>query len=199
MQRQVINLDRENGCYIQSSDEILVLGEQKKSGLIVCKTHYAEFVGPGAAVFSPADTDFVGTIAIGEPVLKRVKTSQARQKAYNIRVQWMRWLQKITESPKNPIKRSEKLLFSLKEFFGPSIVRQLPDEALALLIGVLPRTMHEVRQQQHLAKNQGSGSDWQPLTLRPIATYNLNAPRVGVHLDDDLVQPSRDLVLSLSA
>jgi len=185
VQRQVINLNRENGCYIQSSDEILVLGERKKSGLIVCKTHYAEFVGPGAAVFSPAETDLLGVIAIAYPVLKRVKTSQARQKAYNIRIQWMRWLQKITASEKNPIKRSEKLLFSLKEFFGPSIVGQLPDEALALLIGVLPRTMHEVRQQQHLA---GSGSDWQPLTLRAIATYNLNGPR------PHNVQPARDLV-----
>jgi len=97
----------------------------------------------------------------------------------------MRWLQKITESEKNPIKRSEKLLFSLKEFFGPSIVWQLPDEALALLIGVLPRTMDTVRPQQH--RNPGSGSDWQPLTLRAHTTYKLNAPRPHV-------QPARELV-----
>lgn len=199
MHKQIINFNQENGCYIQSSDEILVLGEQKKSGLIVGKTHYAEFVGPGAAVFSPTETDFLGTIAIGEPVLMRVKTSEARQRAYNIRIQWMRWLQKITESQKDPIKRSEKLLWSLEGFFGAAIVWQLPDEALAQLIGVLPRTMQEVRQQQHLARNPGSRSDWQRVTLRAIATYKLDRPRSTVYLDDDKVQPSRDLAVSLSA
>ncbi len=30
MYRQVLKFDRENGSYIQPSDEILVLGEQKK-------------------------------------------------------------------------------------------------------------------------------------------------------------------------
>ncbi|MBC6423215.1 MAG: hypothetical protein GDA38_18120 [Hormoscilla sp. SP12CHS1] len=71
-----------------------------------------------AAVFSPVETDYNGVIAIGEPVLSAGQNLSSTN-AYNIRIQWMRWLQKITASEKNPIKRSEKLLFSLKEFFGP--------------------------------------------------------------------------------
>lgn len=197
MNREPLNFNQKDATAMQQSDGILVLAEGKKGGLIVCKTDYAEFVGPGAAVFSPVETEDNALIAIGSPEYRWVNSQSARQRAYNIRIQWMRWLQKITESSKNPIKRSEKLLSSLEGFWDAAIVWQLPDEALAKLIGVMPRTMNTVRQQQHLARNPGSGSDWQPLTLRAIATYQLDGTRARRYGDEN-VQVSRE-ELSCSA
>lgn len=191
MNRQPRNFNQKDTTQGQSSDEILVLAEGKKCGLIVCKTHYAEFVGPGAAVFSPAEASDDALIAIGSPEYRRVNSPSARQRAYNIRIQWMRWLQKITESAKDPIKRSEKLLSSLEGFFGAAMVWQLPDRPLAELIGVLPRTMHEVREEHYLARNPGSPSKWQLLTFRPIATYQPDGPRARRY-EDEKVQVSRE-------
>jgi hypothetical protein len=124
------------------------ISEHKKSGLILYKTHHAEFAGPGAAIGSPVEQNYKAIIALGAPELVSVSTYEARQKAYSRRIQWIRWLQAIIEQP-DPILRAEKLLSSFEAFFDRQMIATLPDEALAALIGVLPQTMQAVRFQYY--------------------------------------------------
>jgi hypothetical protein len=127
-----------------SAQQLVAVGEHKRSGLIICKAHHAEFAGPGAIVGSPVEQACVSIIAIGAPEMMPVVTSKQRQTAYSRRIQWIRWLQKITEHA-DATQRAEKLFASFEEFFGASALMALSDEVLALLIGVMPLTIAAVR------------------------------------------------------
>lgn len=127
-------------------NRLLAVSEQKKSGLILCKAYHAEFAGPGALVGAPIEQGCTQVIAIGSPEIVEVKTPEERQKAYGRRIQWIRWLQKITDHP-DPVQRAEKLLSGFEAFFDHQIVASLPDDALGLLVGVLPSTIGAMRSQ----------------------------------------------------
>lgn len=127
-----------------STQQLLAVGEHKRSGLIICKTHHAEFAGPGAIVGSPVEQACVSIIAIGAPEIVPIVTPKERQTAYSRRIQWIRWLQKITEHA-DATQRAEKLFASFEEFFGAPALMALSDEVLALLVGVMPSTVSAVR------------------------------------------------------
>ena len=127
-----------------SAQQLLAVGEHKRSGLIICKTYHAEFAGPGAIVGTLVEQAYVSIIAIGAPEIIPVVTHQQRQTAYSRRIQWLRWLQKIAEHTA-PLERAEKLFASFEEFFGAHALMSLTDDVLALLIGVLPSTIATVR------------------------------------------------------
>ncbi|XGW00437.1 MAG: hypothetical protein ACAF41_16065 [Leptolyngbya sp. BL-A-14] len=143
-----------------SSQQLLAVGEHKRSGLIICKAHHAEFAGPGAIVSTPVEQACIGIIAIGEPELIPVITAQQRQAAYSRRIQWIRWLQKITENA-DAVQRTEKLFANFEEFFGAQALSALSDEVLALLIGVMPFTIATVRSHHQI-----------PAPLEPVATVD---------------------------
>ena len=127
---------------------LLMVGEQKKSGLILCKEFHAEFAGPGAALCSPAEQPYKAVIAIGSPDIMMTCSDTDRSRAYGLRIQWSRWLYRIADQ-ENPIDRVEKLLAGLEGFFGRSVVMSLPSEVLALLVGVLPQTVDQVKDDYH--------------------------------------------------
>ena len=127
---------------------LLVVGEQKKSGLILCKEFHAEFAGPGAALCSPAEQPYKAVIAIGSPDIMATSSENERSRAYGLRIQWSRWLYRIADQ-ENPTDRVEKLLAGLEGFFGRSVVMSLPSEVLALLVGVLPQTVDQVKDDYH--------------------------------------------------
>ena len=125
---------------VPSFDRLLAVNEYQKSGLILCKSYHAEFAGPGALVSTTLEQQCTAIVAIGAPEIIEVVTPEERQKAYGRRIQWMRWLQKITVHP-SPVERLEKLLYGFEAFFGRAVVQELPHEVLALLVGVLPQTV----------------------------------------------------------
>ena len=133
---------------IEGPAPLLMVGEQKKSGLILCKEFHAEFAGPGAALCSPAEQPYKAVIAIGSPDIMAAATMVDRSRAYGLRIQWSRWLYRIADQD-NPIDRVEKLLAGLEGFFGRSVVMSLPSEVLALLVGVLPHTVEQVKDNYH--------------------------------------------------
>lgn len=139
------------------TSRLLAIGEAKKSGLILCKPFHAEFAGPGAVVKVPGEQETVRLIAIGSPEIVEVVTHEERQRAYSRRIQWTRWLQKNTDHVE-PSQRIEKLFFSFEAFFGRQILASLPDEALALLVGVLPQTITALRS-QHLYLGRQDSSE----------------------------------------
>ncbi|PSB34296.1 hypothetical protein [Stenomitos frigidus] len=135
-----------------NAQQLLAVGEHKRSGLIICKAYHAEFAGPGAIVGTVVEQACVHVIAIGAPEIIPVVTHQQRQTAYSRRIQWIRWLQKITEHT-DPLQRAEKLFASFEEFFGAQALMHLSDEVLALLIGVLPPTIMTVRSRHPLPES----------------------------------------------
>lgn len=131
---------------------LIAVGENKRSGLILCKEHYAEFAGPGAAVGSPAEQHYTTVIAIGSPEIVEVTTYADRQRAYSRRIQWVRWLHKIVDHP-DPLQRVEKLFAGFDAFFGSEVLTSLSDDILARLAGVLPQTVATLRtQHRHFGK-----------------------------------------------
>ena len=70
---------------------------------------------------------------------------EERQRAYALRMQWTRLIREIT-SRQAPLQRAQKILEQFEGFnFNAETIDQLPDEAFALLVGVLPHTIREVR------------------------------------------------------
>ena len=126
------------------SQELLVVNPRRKNGLIVYKKYHAEFVGPGAIVGGQFDTDAVFAIAVGKLSFIHPKTSEERRQAYKMRRQWVKLTKQITDNPV-PTERARVILNQFEHWFDTDTVAQLPDEAFALLVGVLPQTIHKVR------------------------------------------------------
>jgi hypothetical protein len=129
---------------VASDASLLMVSEHKKSGLILCKEFHAEFAGPGAALGSPVEQPYKAVIAIGSPEIVEANGGHDRSRAYGLRIQWGRWLYKIADH-EDPIVRVEKLFAGFEGFFGRSVVLSIPSEVMALLVGVLPMTVDQVK------------------------------------------------------
>lgn len=128
-----------------ANEELLVVNSRRRNGLIICKEYHAEFAGPGAAVGSFFDTNCRQVIPVGELSLIYPENQEERQKAYLIRRQWIRLTHQLTDNPV-PVQRAQMILNQFENYFGAQTVEELPDEAFALLVGVLPQTVRTLRQ-----------------------------------------------------
>jgi hypothetical protein len=127
-----------------SSGQLLVVNSRRKNGLILYKSFYAEFAGPGAAVGGEIDRDCVRVIPVGDLSLVQPEEDEDRQKAYLIRRQWIRLTQQMTDNPA-PQERVNLIVDQFINYFGADLVKQLPSEAFSGLVGVLPHTVRQVR------------------------------------------------------
>lgn len=126
------------------SGQVLMVNNRRRNGLILYKRYHAEFAGPGAAVGNFYDRDCELALPVGHLSLLSPESHEERQKAYLIRRQWIRLIRQITEKPV-PQQRVQKILEQFEQYFDSETVAQLPDEAFALLVGVLPQTVRLVR------------------------------------------------------
>ena len=126
------------------SGQLWVVNSRRRNGLIVLREFHAEFAGPGAAVGGDLDEDIVSVIPIGNLSLLEPDSHEAHQNAIKIRLQWIRLTQNFTDQP-SPDDRARMILEQFKTYFDQDTVDQVPDEAFALLVGVLPQTIHRVR------------------------------------------------------
>ncbi|MCA1993472.1 MAG: hypothetical protein LDL41_15735 [Coleofasciculus sp. S288] len=124
--------------------KLLIVNSRRRNGLILYKHYHAEFAGPGAAVGGLFDVDCQGVIPVGNLSLVHPESSEERQRAYLIRRQWIRLILQITDNPA-PLQRAQTILNQFEGFFDAATIAQLPDEAFALLVGVLPHTIRKVR------------------------------------------------------
>ena len=129
----------------QLHNQQLLIVSQRRNGLILYKPYHAEFVGPGAAVGGLFDRDCQAVLPVGDLCLLYPKSLEERQRAYALRMQWIRLIKQIT-SRQTPLQRAQKILEQFEGFnFKDEMINQVPDEAFALLVGVLPHTIREVR------------------------------------------------------
>lgn len=126
------------------SGQVLMVNSRRRNGLILYKGFHAEFAGPGAAVGSIYDRDCDCAIPVGNLSLLTPESHEERQKAYLIRRQWIRLMKQITEKSL-PQQRVQKILEQFEQYFDSQTVSQIPDEAFARLVGVLPQTANIVR------------------------------------------------------
>lgn len=124
--------------------ELLVVNPRRKNGLIIYKTYHAEFAGPGAIIGGNFDRDASRLLAVGNLALITPQNSQARKQAYKMRRQWVRLTKQIIDNPQ-PTERAQVILNQFEHWFDAATVAGLPDEAFALLVGVLPQTIRKVR------------------------------------------------------
>lgn len=125
-------------------DDLWVINSRRRNGLIIHKEFYTEFAGPGAAVGGGLDADCRSVIPLGSLSLISPDSAEDQQKALKIRLQWVRLTQNFTDKP-IPLDRAQLILEQFKSYFDQSIVDQVPDEAFALLVGVLPYTVRRAR------------------------------------------------------
>ena len=126
------------------AQELLVVNPRRKNGLIIYKRYHAEFAGPGAIVGGQFDLGVVNLLAVGNVSLISPPDSQARKQAYKMRRQWVRLTTQIINNPE-PLERAQVILNQFEHWFDTETVADLPDEAFALLVGVLPQTIRKVR------------------------------------------------------
>lgn len=136
-----------------SSGQLLVVNSRRRNGLIIYKRFHAEFAGPGAAVGSFFDVDCQRVIPVGDLSLVHPETQEERQKAYLIRRQWIRLTQQFTDNPV-PLQRAQMILNQFENYFSQDTIAQLPDEAFALLVGVLPQTIRMLRRDPEGSQRQ---------------------------------------------
>lgn len=127
-----------------ATEDLLMVNSRRRNGLIICKEFYAEFAGPGAAVGGFFDVDCQQIIPVGELSLVYPADQEERQKAYLIRRQWIRLTHELTDNSV-PIQRAQMIMNQFENYFGADTIQQIPDEAFALLVGVLPQTVKTLR------------------------------------------------------
>lgn len=124
--------------------ELLVINPRRKNGLILYKTYHAEFAGPGAIIGGQFDLDVDRFLAVGNLSLVTPSNPQARKQAYKMRRQWVKLTKQIIDNPL-PTERAQVILNQFEHWFDIETVAELPDEAFALMVGVLPQTIRKVR------------------------------------------------------
>lgn len=124
--------------------ELLIVNPRRKNGLIVYKKYHAEFIGPGAIIGGNFDVEVKNLIAVGNLSLISPQNSQDRRQAYKMRRQWVRLTKQIIDNPL-ATERAQVILNQFEHWFDAQTVASLPDEAFALLVGVLPQTIRKVR------------------------------------------------------
>ncbi|MDY7013440.1 MAG: hypothetical protein SVX43_07505 [Cyanobacteriota bacterium] len=128
--------------------ELLAVNSRRRNGLIVYKHYHAEFAGPGAIVGGLFDIDAIAVVAVGELDLICPQNSQERERAYLIRRQWVRLIKQITDNSE-PTQRARMILNQFENWFDANTAAKIPDEAFARLVGVLPKTIAKVRQEEN--------------------------------------------------
>ena len=126
------------------AQELLIVNPRRKNGLIIYKKYHAEFAGPGAIVGGQFDEGVVNLLAVGKVSLISPQDSEARKQAYKMRRQWVCLTTQIINNPE-PLERAQVILNQFEHWFDTQTVADLPDEAFALLVGVLPQTIRKVR------------------------------------------------------
>ncbi|MDJ1177207.1 hypothetical protein [Roseofilum capinflatum] len=126
------------------SGKLLMVNKSRRNGLIVYKRYHAEFAGPGAAVGGNCDSDCHGFLPVGNLDLVSPENWEERRQAYLIRLQWIRFTHQFTDQT-IPLNRAQKILQHFEAFFGAKTLSTIPDEALSLMVGVFPETIHEAR------------------------------------------------------
>lgn len=131
----------------------MMVDSRRRNGLILYKKYHAEFAGPGAAIGGCIDLDCEDVLPVGSLLLLEPSDHEERQKSYLIRRQWIRLTHQFTDN-KMPAKRAQMILNQFETYFDRETISQIPDEAFAKLVGVLPYTVRAARRKRARGKQK---------------------------------------------
>ncbi len=123
----------------------LVINPRRRNGVILVKPYHAEFAGPGAFVGGDLDQNVRFCYAVGNLSWLTLPSSGEQIKAYLIRRQWTVLIKQIVDNP-IPKERAQVILNQLENWFDAKTVAALPDQAVAVLVGVMASTVQKARQ-----------------------------------------------------
>lgn len=124
--------------------KFLIVSSRHRNGLIIYKPHHAEFAGPGALVGGIIDPDAIRLVPVGNWSISSPQNEGDRQRAILMRRQWIVLFNRTTTNT-DPYNRVKQILTQFENWFDPDTVTEIPDEAIARLVGVLPNIVTEVR------------------------------------------------------
>jgi hypothetical protein len=126
------------------SGQFLSLTNDCRGGIILQKRFYADFAGPGAAVGSSFDVDCTSVYVIGAVKFCALSIYSERQQAFKKRMAYCDHLQEITRL-EVPLKRAFQMLDQLYHWVGAEEAQKIPNELVAMLAGLLPKTVELAR------------------------------------------------------
>ena len=127
----------------------LVVNPRRRNGVILVKPYHAEFAGPGAFIGGEIDATVIFCYPVGNLSWLTSPGDNDLVKAYLIRRQWTVLLKQIVDNP-IAIERAQVILNQLEHWFDAQTVATLPDQALAVLVGVITETVAIARQDARL-------------------------------------------------
>ena len=128
-----------------NSGQFFSLTSDCQGGIILQKPFYADFVGPGAAVGSSFDVNCTSVYVIGPVKFYASTIHSERQQAFQKRMAYSQRLQEILQV-EAPFKRAGSILRQLCQWVGVEEAKKIPDELVAQLAGLLPKTIVFSRQ-----------------------------------------------------
>lgn len=128
------------------SGQLLALHPDSQGGLILLKTHYADFIPDGAAVGGHLDLNCSMIYPLGDVRLVAPATSKQRRQAFNTRLSYLNRLQELMLIP-TPLGRTQSVIMQLFQWVGYGPTQHIPTALIAHLAGVLPETAAIARQQ----------------------------------------------------
>ncbi len=123
---------------------LLLINPQKKNGLILVKTYYTDFAGPGSIIGGCFDQDLQDVISVGKLSLLKPTNHEQRHRSYLIRRQWVRLIKQITDNP-IPNQRAQVILNQFENWFDAQTAAKVPDHIFASMVGVFPETITRAR------------------------------------------------------
>jgi len=123
---------------------LLTVDSRRRSGLLLYKPYHSEFAGPGAAIGGCFDLDCEDVLPVGDLLVVEPTSHEHRQKCYMIRRQWIRLTHQFTDDS-TALQRAQKILNQFEGYFDRETIAQVPDNAFAMMVGVLPHTVRLAR------------------------------------------------------
>jgi len=125
--------------------QLMIVNPRRRNGLILYKSYHAEFAGPGSIVGGVGDLACREVLPVGDLDLLVPAAADDRQRGYLTRRQWIQLTRRITEQAQ-PEQRAKMILEQFEHYFDAKAIARIPDEAFSLLVGVLPRTIRNIRE-----------------------------------------------------
>ncbi|MEO0406499.1 MAG: hypothetical protein AAF289_04025 [Cyanobacteria bacterium P01_A01_bin.135] len=121
-----------------------MIDSRRRSGLLLFKAYHSEFAGPGAAIGGYFDHDCEDVLPVGDLSVVEPSSHEERQKCYMIRRQWIRLTHQFTDCDV-ALDRAKKILNQFEGYFDRETIARIPDDAFAMMVGVLPHTVRLAR------------------------------------------------------
>lgn len=151
-------------CRLKSG-QLLAIAPHSPGGLIIVKSFYADFAGPGAAVGSEFDRHTTAVYTIGPIQFYTPATRAERAASIETRIAYTERLSSILDVPV-PLRRANLILEQFHAWLPGQSLETLPAELISKLVGISPATVKLAwHSHKHLASDTPTLITSSPIAL----------------------------------